>query len=72
MVTTPLHDICICYTEKYYLFLVASAVLHRFEEVPVFSLDFASLNADISAKTMEEACVHIISEARHAFFFFFS
>ncbi len=33
-------------------------------KVPVVLLDFASLNADMGAKSMEEACVHI-AEARY-------
>jgi SpoVK/Ycf46/Vps4 family AAA+-type ATPase len=40
------------------------AILHELEKFPVHSLGLASLLSDPSAKTPEEALVHIFSEAR--------
>jgi len=40
------------------------AVLHELEKFPVHSLGLPSLLSDPSAKTPEEALVHIFSEAR--------
>jgi hypothetical protein len=43
---------------------IAAAILHRLEEFPIFSIDYAALNADPSAKTLEESCVRVFGEAR--------
>lgn len=40
------------------------AALHELEKFPVHSLGFPSLLSDPSAKTPEEALVHIFGEAR--------
>lgn len=42
------------------------AILHELEKFPVHSLGLPSLLSDPSAKTSEEAVVHIFSEARRA------
>ena len=43
---------------------VGPAVLHELEKFPVHSLGLPSLLSDPSAKTPEEALVHIFGEAR--------
>ncbi|XP_077212012.1 ATPase family AAA domain-containing protein At1g05910-like isoform X2 [Tasmannia lanceolata] len=43
---------------------VGPAVLHELEKFPVHSLGLPSLLSDLSAKTPEEALVHIFGEAR--------
>src|SRR5690606_38170840 len=43
---------------------VGSALLHRLESFPIFSLDFSTLAADAIPKSLEEACVNIWTEAK--------
>ncbi|KAF5195389.1 Atp-dependent zinc metalloprotease ftsh [Thalictrum thalictroides] len=54
----------ICGDESVGLDHVGPAVLHEMEKFPVHSLGLASLFSDPSAKTPEEALVHIFGEAR--------
>ncbi|XP_042375609.1 ATPase family AAA domain-containing protein At1g05910-like [Zingiber officinale] len=54
----------ICGGESAGLDHVGPAVLHELEKFPVHSLGLPSLLSDPSAKTPEEALVHIFSEAR--------
>jgi hypothetical protein len=42
----------------------AAALLNHLEEFSIFSLDFATLNSDTSAKTLEEALARVLSEAK--------
>eukprot|EP01102_Stenamoeba_stenopodia_P015429 TRINITY_DN5253_c0_g1_i5.p1 TRINITY_DN5253_c0_g1~~TRINITY_DN5253_c0_g1_i5.p1 ORF type:complete len:526 (+),score=122.18 TRINITY_DN5253_c0_g1_i5:275-1852(+) len=43
---------------------LAAALLNTLEEFSIFSLDYATLNADISAKTIEESLVRVLNEAK--------
>ncbi|KAG0486772.1 hypothetical protein HPP92_008867 [Vanilla planifolia] len=54
----------ICADDSSGLDHVGPAVLHELEKFPVHSLGLPSLLSDPSAKTPEEALVHIFSEAR--------
>ncbi|KAM7266296.1 hypothetical protein ACFE04_004193 [Oxalis oulophora] len=54
----------ICGTEGAGLDHLGPAILHELEKFPVHSLGLPSLLADPSAKTPEEALVHIFGEAR--------
>lgn len=54
----------ICGEESAGLDHVGPAILHQLEKFPVHSLGLPSLLSDASAKTPEEALVHIFGEAR--------
>ncbi|KAH0469392.1 hypothetical protein IEQ34_000950 [Dendrobium chrysotoxum] len=54
----------ICGDESSGLDHIGPAILHELEKFPVHSLGLPSLLSDPSAKTPEEALVHIFSEAR--------
>ncbi|KMZ60086.1 26S protease regulatory subunit 7 [Zostera marina] len=54
----------ICGDESAGLDHIGPAILHELEKFPVHSLGLASLFSDPSAKTSEEALVHIFCEAR--------
>ncbi|PKA54759.1 ATPase family AAA domain-containing protein [Apostasia shenzhenica] len=56
----------ICGDETSGLDHVGPAILHELEKFPVHSLGLPSLLSDPSAKTPEEALVHIFSEARRS------
>ncbi|KAJ3681129.1 hypothetical protein LUZ60_015618 [Juncus effusus] len=56
--------VLICGDDSSGLGHVGPAVLHELEKFPVHSLGLPSLLSDVSAKTPEEALVHIFGEAR--------
>ncbi|KAH9324038.1 hypothetical protein KI387_004216, partial [Taxus chinensis] len=56
--------ILLCGKEGAGLDHIGPAVLHDLERFPVHSLGLPSLLSDLSAKTPEEALVHIVGEAR--------